>query len=105
MPVMSKFTQRFGTEQRSVVVTDNCGIHRNQLLLNVFHSRVFVVEFLPPYSPNIAPHEKCIRQVKDSVRDFEKQLHDVDAPTLIDFGCSTVTAEVMRSALRECGYV
>ncbi|EOD10896.1 hypothetical protein EMIHUDRAFT_215169 [Emiliania huxleyi CCMP1516] len=105
MPVMSKFTQCFGMEQRSVVIMDNCGIHRNQQLLNLFHSRGFVVEFLPPYSPNVAPHEKCIRQVKDSVRDFEKQLRDVDAPTLIDFGCSTVTAEVMRSALRECGYV
>ena len=58
---------------------------------------------MPPYSPNVAPHEKCIRQVKDSVRDFEKELRNVDAPTLIDFGCSTVTAEVMRSALRECG--
>ena len=55
MPVMSKFTQRFGMEQRSVVIMDNCGIHRNQQLLNLFHSRGFVVEFLPPTAPTSHP--------------------------------------------------
>lgn len=107
MPMMNPFTVDGGDEERSVVIMDNCPTHNNHELIELFQRKGFLVEFLPRYSPNIAPHERCLLTMKESVRHAEKDLRNLNAEAedLIEFGCQQVTPSVMRAALHECGYL
>ena len=46
-----------GLSKPTVIVMDNAAFHKNEALLNIIKSRGHIVEFLPPYSPDLNPIE------------------------------------------------
>ena len=61
IPYLNSFD---GSSPKSILVLDNCSIHRVDEVLEVFRSTGIVVMFLPPYSPNYNPVEKAFSYVK-----------------------------------------
>lgn len=53
-----------GTNPRSVVVMDNAAIHHVQNVVELIESTGAMVEFLPPYSPDLNPIEEAFSKVK-----------------------------------------
>lgn len=52
----------------SVVVMDNCRIHKSDLILEMIQERGMRVEFLPPYSPDFNPIELAFSAIKSHIR-------------------------------------
>ena len=50
--------------KNSVVVMDNASFHKNSKIKNIFEENGHILEFLPPYSPDLNPIEKKWAQAK-----------------------------------------
>ena len=61
IPYMNSFD---GSCAKSILVLDNCSIHRVDEVLEVFRSTGIVVMFLPPYSPDYNPVEEAFSYIK-----------------------------------------
>ncbi len=46
-----------GLSKPTVIVMDNASFHKNEALIRLIKSRGHIVEFLPPYSPDLNPIE------------------------------------------------
>ena len=53
-----------GSSPRSILVLDNCSIHRVDEVLELLRPTGIVVMFLPPYSPDYNPAEEAFSYVK-----------------------------------------
>lgn len=49
---------------RAVVVMDNASFHKRKDTIELFNQRNIILEFLPPYSPDLNPIEKKWSQAK-----------------------------------------
>lgn len=94
-----------GDEERSVLVLDNAWVHHEREVRELCQAFGIIIEFLPPYSPNIAPHEKGIRTAKDWMRANASSIADLTVEGRVDVALAAVGASAMRAALRECGYL
>eukprot|EP00908_Phaeocystis_cordata_P008363 Transcript_19019.p4 GENE.Transcript_19019~~Transcript_19019.p4 ORF type:complete len:101 (-),score=30.18 Transcript_19019:237-539(-) len=90
-------------ERRSVLVLDNCATHRRPEVVAAVVEIGAIVEFLPPYCPDVAIHERCLRCVKDYLR---HQAHHLPPDNLqaIDLAMRSVTPTHVREAMLSCGY-
>ena len=54
-----------GNNHTSVAILDNCSIHHLQDILDLIHSAgaLAIVVFLPTYSSDLMPIEKCFNKV------------------------------------------
>ena len=48
----------------SVIVMDNASFHKREDILDDIRNQVIILEFLPPYSPDLNPIEKKWAQIK-----------------------------------------
>ena len=94
-----------GNEESSILVLDNAWTHHEHEVRRVCHDAGVGILFLPPYSPKIAPHEKCIRAAKDWMRTNNATIESLSVPQRVDIALAIVSSSTMRSALRECGYL
>ena len=65
LPQLQPFT---GTNARSVVILDNAAIHHVDGIVELIQSRGALVQFLPPYSPDIMPIEELFFKVKSVLK-------------------------------------
>ena len=61
---------------QSVLVMDNCGIHRNQRVLNLCAEKGVLIEYLPPYLPNFNPIKESFYDLKLWIRRNYYKLKD-----------------------------
>jgi len=53
---------------RSVLVMDNAPIHKSEQLAQMCRERGVILEFLPPYSPDLNPIEEAFSAIKQYLR-------------------------------------
>ena len=57
-----------GTNERSVLIMDNCSIHHVDSLTSLFEEAGVLLLFLPPYSPDYMPIEEAFSYIKAYLR-------------------------------------
>jgi transposase len=87
-----------------IVVTDNLNVHRSPTTQRLITARGARLEFLPPYSPDLNPIEKCWAKVKTVLRKLKARTYDelVDALWRA-FG--SITPQDMHAWFAHCGYL
>jgi transposase len=86
-----------------VVVMDNYSVHKTRRVLDEFERAQVVVEFLPPYSPDLNPIEKCWSKVKTYLRGAESREHE-RLYKEIGIALSRVTESDAVNWIKSCGY-
>ena len=89
--------------RRSVLVLDNCVTHRRADVVAAVRRAHAIVEFLPPYCPDVAIHERCLRGVKDYLRHQATTL-PADNMVAIDMAMRSITPAHTREAMLSLGY-
>jgi len=96
----------------SVVVMDNCRIHKHPRIQAMIQARGMRCEFLPPYSPDYNPIElafSCmkyhLRRNGEYVRMVMTQMSDAEIYLCLLRALYTITSDDCRGWYRYCGYV
>lgn len=86
-----------------VVIWDNLGAHRSQLVRAAVEERGAAVIFLPPYSPDFNPIERCWSKIKTYLRAAKARTREA-LEAAIKRALSTVTGSDARAWFKHCGY-
>ena len=87
-----------------IVVLDNLSVHKTSSVQREFARLGIELWYLPPYSPDLNPIEKCWSKVKTRLRRAKAR----DYETLnqeLGIALSQVTESDARNWIRGCGYV
>jgi transposase len=87
-----------------IVVVDNLSAHKGKPVQRLIEARGAQVVFLPPYSPDLNPIEKCWAKVKAALRRAKARTWDVLLEALAD-ALRSVSAEDALAWFKHCGYV
>lgn len=87
-----------------VVLIDNLNVHKSETARQAIEARGARLEFLPPYSPDLNPIEKCWAKVKTVLRRLKARTFDelVDA---LERAFQSITPEDARAWFAHCGYL
>ncbi len=86
-----------------MVIWDNLGAHRSQVVREAVESRGATVIFLPPYSPDMNPIERCWSKIKTYLRAAKARTREA-LEAAIKQALSTVTESDARAWFQHCGY-
>jgi transposase len=86
-----------------VVVIDNLSAHKGVAIRAAIEARQAQVVFLPPYSPDLNPIEKCWAKVKTALRAAKAQTFDALVEAVRD-ALHTVTPNDAAAWFAHCGY-
>jgi transposase len=90
--------------QGDVVLIDNLNVHKSEVAQRLIAARGARLEFLPPYSPDLNPIEKCWAKVKAVLRKLKARTFD----ELLEALCiafTSITVEDMQAWFAHCGYL
>ncbi len=87
-----------------VVLIDNLNVQKSETARQCIEARGARLEFLPPYSPDLNPIEKCWAKVKTVLRRLKARTFDelVDA---LDLAFQTITPKDACAWFAHCGYI
>ncbi len=86
-----------------LVVMDNLGAHKVDGVRELIEQAGASLCYLPPYSPDFNPIEKCWAQVKQKLRAL-KARSVTTLPQALDEALPTLTPENAANYFRHCGY-
>lgn len=96
----------------SVIVMDNCPIHKHPDIRELIESRGMRCEFLPPYSPDLNPIELAFSAMKHHLRrngDYARlamtRLTKQDVYITLLSALCMITPEDAFSWFSHCGYI
>ena len=89
--------------QGDIVVMDNLSSHKSETVRSLINSRGARLVFLPPYSPDLNPIEKCWSKVKTALRAFAARTFDALVDALAKALRSVSLADI-DSWFAHCGY-
>ena len=93
-----------GINPHSVVILDNCAIHHTNEVVSMIEEVGAIVQFLPPYSPDLMPIEGLFGKVKQTLRSLESDMEDItDLDTLLLAAFASVTEEDCIGYINESG--
>ena len=100
LPKMNPFPR-----PRSVLLLDNCQIHKSELLRYMVERKGCVLLFTPPYSPDCNPIEESFSALKAYIRRHYQRFQDSDTPMadLLD-ATVTITPEKARAWIKHVGF-
>jgi transposase len=84
LPQLNPFN---GMNSRSIVVLDNAAIHHTDGVVDLIESTGALVQFLPPYSPDLNPIEEAFSKVKANLKANECLLDIVDIESFVLHAC------------------
>jgi transposase len=87
-----------------VVVLDNLSSHKTRKVQAAFAALKVEMLFLPPYSPDLNPIEKCWSKMKTELRRAAARSYAALSEALAA-AIKTITATDARNWIRHCGYV
>lgn len=107
---------------RSVLVMDNCRIHKSEALQKAVADAGCILVFLPPYSPDFNPIEESFscgnlslsvfmdvanyHTVKSWIRRYWRDFQASDEPEIMLLeACGTVTPAKARGWFHHAGYI
>ena len=80
-----------GINPHSVVIMDNCAIHHAEGIVEMIEDVGAIVQFLPPYSPDLMPIEETFSKVKLELKTLGTDFNDIETLVLAAF--ATVTPQ------------
>lgn len=86
-----------------VVIWDNLGAHRSVIVREAVEARGATLLFLPPYSPDMNPIEKCWSKIKTFLRAAKARTRE-SLEAAIKQALTTVTESDARAWFAHCGY-
>lgn len=86
-----------------VVIWDNLGAHRSQAVREAVEARGARLLFLPPYSPDMNPIERCWSKIKTFLRAAKARTRET-LEAAIKQALATVTDSDARAWFAHCGY-
>lgn len=86
-----------------VVIWDNLGAHRSAVVREAVEARGATVVFLPPYSPDFNPIERCWSKIKTFLRAAKARTREA-LEAAIRQALATVTESDARAWFAHCGY-
>ena len=89
------------TNPNSIVIMDNCSIHRITEIISMIEEVGAIVHFLPPYSPDLNPIELAFSKVKSNLKDMAA-IDDANTIMLASF--ATISQQDCEGWVAHCGY-
>ncbi len=86
-----------------IVLADNLSAHKGEWARTVIEARGARMEFLPPYSPDFNPIEKCWAKVKQALRTAKARTQD-ELVVAVRNALQTVTPADAAAWFAHCGY-
>lgn len=86
-----------------IVMMDNLSAHKNEVIRTLIEARGATVDFLPPYSPDLNPIEKCWSKVKAWLRQAKARTFDALVDALAD-ALHAVSRKDAAAWFAHCGY-
>ena len=86
-----------------VVIWDNLGAHRSQAVREAVEARGAQLLFLPPYSPDMNPIERCWSKIKTFLRAVKARTREA-LEAAIKQALARVTESDARGWFAHCGY-
>ena len=87
-----------------VVLIDNLNVHKSESARQQIEARGARLEFLPPYSPDMNPIEKCWAKVKAVLRRLKARTFD-ELVEALDVAFQSITPEDACAWFAHCGYL
>jgi transposase len=87
-----------------VVLLDNLNVHKSESARHAIEACGARLEFLPPYSPDMNPIEKCWSKIKTTLRRLKARTYD-ELVAALDSAFQTITPEDARAWFVHCGYI
>ncbi len=87
-----------------IVLIDNLNVHKSPTAEALIKACGARLEFLPPYSPDLNPIEKCWAKVKTVLRKRKARTYDQLLEAL-DCAFASITPEDLRAWFTYCGYL
>ena len=87
-----------------IVVLDNLGAHRAAAAREAVEARGARLQFLPPYSPDLNPIERCWSKLKTALRAAKARTREA-LEEAIKQAIATVSESDARAWFKHCGYV
>jgi transposase len=93
-------------EPNSVLVLGNAQIHHNGRIASIVEAKGALIQYLPPYSPDLNPIEKGFSVYKSNLRRYEDLLTggEDDYEVIDGFIPLVFTGEITRELFRGSGY-
>ena len=89
-----------GRNPNSVVVLDNCSIHRISEVQQVLEEVGVLVHYLPPYSPDYNPIEEAFSKVKQTLRSESDEALDVKTQLYSSF--TSISSKDCTQWIKHC---
>ena len=86
-----------------VVLIDNLNVHKSETARHAIEARGARLEFLPPYSPDLNPIEKCWAKIKAVLRRLKARTFD-ELVNALDVAFQAITPDDARAWFAHCGY-
>lgn len=87
-----------------VVLLDNLNVHKSETARQCIEARGARLEFLPPYSPDLNPIEKCWAKVKTVLRRMKARTFD-ELLEALDRAFQSITPQDACAWFAHCGYL
>lgn len=87
-----------------VVLIDNLNVHKSKRACQAIEAHGGRLEFLPPYSPDLNPIEKCWAKVKTVLRRLKARTYD-ELVEALNIAVQSITPEDARAWFAHCGYI
>lgn len=100
-PVLQPFD---GVNPNSIVVLDNASIHHVDQVVHALQQTGALVQFLPPYSPDLNPIEEAFSKLKSVMKANEEAVDDMDAETMVLTAINTITEQDCAQWIEHAGY-
>ena len=93
-----------GVSTHSVVVMDNAFIHHVRDVIDAIQQAGALVQFFPPYSPDMNPIEHAFAQIKSVLKAHEHEWEHLDTETMVSAALNTITPAECQAWISHCGY-
>ena len=93
-----------GYTPMSIIVMDNCSIHRVQEVQELLNSAGVLTFCLPPYSPDLNPIELTFSYIKHYLKQHEDIIYTISPHTLIKAAFDSITQDMCKNWIEHCGY-
>lgn len=93
-------------QDNSILIIDNCAIHKSNALREVIEALGILLVFLPPYSPDFNPIEESFSCVKAWIRRNWLRMQNAEDPFIAIYEASgAVTGDKSKEWFRHSGYL
>lgn len=86
-----------------IVVMDNLGAHKVEGVRETIEARGATIIYLPPYSPDLNPIERCWSKIKTALRAAKAHTREA-LDEALKHALITITESDARAWFKHCGY-